>query len=402
MGLALAAGSGCQSVSWLSKWRPFRGPDAPPGPVDSLVLRGDTLEPEILPASGTASAELEGAMRLYNEKRYGEAERIFARIADNNKNTVQLVQTARFYQGDCQRLQRSYKRAANTFTQLVTTFPNGAHAEDARKRMFDIANYWLDDTREAMEEYQKYKKGERWFVRPVSFISFDSTKPLFDCQGHALRLLEQIHITNPGGQYGERALFLIGSVKFYHEDFVEADHFFSQLVNHYPNGPMYGQALQMAIICKQMATGGSEYDGRKLAEARELIDRARATLPREEMQQKEEFFKKQVFAINQQQADSDFGRAEFYRRTGHPGPAYFYYEIVTRRYPGTRYAEKAEQRKQELEKRYGRPASAEPPAQGQPLDYPLNIAPAPRPGVPGSPETGPAPRLLPPGMNDPR
>ena len=46
-------------------------------------------------------------------------------------------------------------------------------------------------------------------------------------------------------------------------------------------------------------------------------------------------------AIGMQQAEKDFQVAEFYRRTGHPGSARFYYELVCRRYPGTTFAEKA-------------------------------------------------------------
>jgi hypothetical protein len=40
--------------------------------------------------------------------------------------------------------------------------------------------------------------------------------------------------------------------------------------------------------------------------------------------------------------------AEFYRRTGHPGSAWFYYELVRRRYPGTLLAEKAGERMESL------------------------------------------------------
>ena len=40
--------------------------------------------------------------------------------------------------------------------------------------------------------------------------------------------------------------------------------------------------------------------------------------------------------------------AEFYRRTGHPGSAYFYYEIVRRRYPNTPYADEAIKQMQNL------------------------------------------------------
>jgi hypothetical protein len=44
---------------------------------------------------------------------------------------------------------------------------------------------------------------------------------------------------------------------------------------------------------------------------------------------------------NAQAAEKDFQIAEFYRRTGHHGSAHFYYELVTRRYPDSPFAEKA-------------------------------------------------------------
>ncbi len=52
----------------------------------------------------------------------------------------------------------------------------------------------------------------------------------------------------------------------------------------------------------------------------------------------------QKSAINSQQAAKDFGIAESYERTKHPGSACFYYELVRKRYPGTKYAHEAEKR----------------------------------------------------------
>src|SRR5581483_801852 len=56
----------------------------------------------------------------------------------------------------------------------------------------------------------------------------------------------------------------------------------------------------------------------------------------------------QLGSISFQQAQKDFNTAEFYRRTNHPGSAYFYYEIVRRRYPGTKFADLATERMQEI------------------------------------------------------
>ena len=57
---------------------------------------------------------------------------------------------------------------------------------------------------------------------------------------------------------------------------------------------------------------------------------------------------KAKFAIRSQQAEKDFRTAEYYERTGHPGSAVFYYELVRRRYAGTRYSDAATDRKEKL------------------------------------------------------
>ncbi len=49
-----------------------------------------------------------------------------------------------------------------------------------------------------------------------------------------------------------------------------------------------------------------------------------------------------------QQAEKDFEMAEFWKRTGHPGSAYWYYGLVIQRYPNTTFAEKAAKRMEEI------------------------------------------------------
>ena len=77
---------------------------------------------------------------------------------------------------------------------------------------------------------------------------------------------------------------------------------------------------------------------------------------------KAEFLTRQKLAIRMQQADKDFKMAEYYERTRHPGSAYFYYQLVKRRYPGTKYAELATAKLGELK------ANARPDDGKDPLD----------------------------------
>ncbi len=55
-------------------------------------------------------------------------------------------------------------------------------------------------------------------------------------------------------------------------------------------------------------------------------------------------------AVLATQAEKDLKTAEFYARTGHPTSAYFCYEVVRRRYPGTEQAKTATRRMDELKK----------------------------------------------------
>jgi len=52
---------------------------------------------------------------------------------------------------------------------------------------------------------------------------------------------------------------------------------------------------------------------------------------------------------------------EFYRRSGHPGIARFYYELVQRRYPQTKYAKLAAERLQQLNPKPAKPAAGNKP-----------------------------------------
>jgi outer membrane protein assembly factor BamD (BamD/ComL family) len=160
-----------------------------------------------------------------------------------------------------------------------------------------------------------------------------------------LEVLEQVRYNDMTGPLADKALFLGGSVKFFNEEYRESDMMFTQLVEMYPNSPFAAQAVELAIISKHMGTGGADYDGRKVAEARELVKTALRSYPelaRDE--KKRDFLNRQLQGITLQQAEKDYKMANFWERTGHEPSAYFYYQIVRQRYPGTKYFEMATER----------------------------------------------------------
>ena len=88
-----------------------------------------------------------------------------------------------------------------------------------------------------------------------------------------------MHLNDIGGPLADQALFYAGSVKMYNGDWRDADSYFSQIYEHHPNSPLAPKAVELAIMAKNLSTGGPEYDGRKAAEARKLVDAALRNYP---------------------------------------------------------------------------------------------------------------------------
>jgi outer membrane protein assembly factor BamD (BamD/ComL family) len=373
--------------SFWDYWTWFKPPVAPPTTVDSYVLRVDGLMPEPPPKPDSPEAMLAGARELFRLGDFVRAEALYSYLADRKKTPSAIAEECRFYEAECLRLQRRLPKAADVYADLLNKFPNNPYREQALQHMFDIANFWLDDTRTEMEQAREKQEGKRWFITP-HFIHFDREKPPLDSEGRAIEKLEQVRYNDMNGPLSDRALFLMGSVHFFNENFREADQCFTQIHEKHPNSPLAEQAIKLAIVSKNRCTGGPEYDGRKLAEARKLVQSAFDNYPNLANKERD-FLTKQLIGINQQQADKDYKMAEFYKRTGHPGSAYFYFELVRRRYPNTPNAEKAVEQMAELR------AKAEKKGLAMPTDPPPTETASATPKPPPGPEMAPPPRPLP-------
>jgi outer membrane protein assembly factor BamD (BamD/ComL family) len=340
---ALAASVGCfETGIQLNPFAPAAKPAEPT--VDSFILRTDgklVTESSVATMPADVTGALDQARDAYRKEDYAKAETLFGVIADKDKNPPLAIQEAIYYRAECLRLTGHLPKACDTYASLLNKFPTSSYREQCCQRMYDIANYWLDDT---WDEMKRAKEGKSWVVMPAWF-SFERAKPFFDREGRAVEAMERVRLHDIQGPLADQALYRCGVVKMYREDWREADHYFSQISAKHPESKLAPQAIQLAVFCKQMATGGSSYDGRKTAEARKLIQTALTAYPEIAGDpEKRKYLEKQSKAIDLQQAEKEFKMAEFYRRTGHPGSAYFYYELVQRRYPKTKYAEEARAR----------------------------------------------------------
>ena len=104
--------------------------------------------------------KLEKARALFRAEDYAKAESYFSSVAGREKNPPTVVQEAMYYEAECLRLQGHVPKAADTYAALLKQFPNSVYREQCVQHMFDIANRWLDDTREQMREDKERQADE--------------------------------------------------------------------------------------------------------------------------------------------------------------------------------------------------------------------------------------------------
>jgi outer membrane protein assembly factor BamD (BamD/ComL family) len=398
----------CSCAGVWDRFDPFK-PNIPTDvETESLVLGAEGLTAEkqsktTMPEQ--SSRAIAAAREHFRKEEYAKAEPLFTYVSEKDKNPAPIIQEAMYYRAECMRLQGHYPKAADVYAGLLNKFPNTQYREQCVQRMFDIANFWLDDTRKEMREEKEKEDGKRWWVWP-RFVSFEKSKPLLDEKGRAIEKLEQVRLHDLNGPLADQALWMCGIVKMYDENYREADTYFSQIPNRHPESPLAPAALEYAIFCKHMSTGGSDYDGRKTAEARKLVQTALRSYPSlSNDPKKRDYLDRQVQFIDLQQAEKDYKIAEFYRRTGHPGSAYFYYQLVRQRYPETKYARMAEDSWNNLREKLAAKQGDIPAVGAQPAAPTFSPGPVTPPGMAGSgwqplpsvlPSPGPAPSVLPP------
>jgi outer membrane protein assembly factor BamD (BamD/ComL family) len=286
------------------------------------------------PPTFKKAADMAQAEQFYVQEDYEGAAKLFGKVADEKSTPPQVAEKARFFEAESQRMLMHFPDAMATFNRMLMDFQYGVFKEKAVGRMFEIANYWLDDTRKQMAAEQEKADGKRTFV-PWNFVHTDKTKPFLDEEGHALKMLEQVYYYDPTGPYAERALYMAGYVNFHKGNYRAADQLLTYLIEmNDKNGKtskLRDQAIQMAILAKNNSIGGPEYDPRKTAESLRLIKQARATIA-DAPPEYTKFLDDQERMIRYMLAEKDFTIAEFYMRWGQPASAWFQYELVRRRY----------------------------------------------------------------------
>jgi outer membrane protein assembly factor BamD (BamD/ComL family) len=251
-----------------------------------------------------------------------------------------------------------FPKAQDAYDQLFVDYPSTRYVQPATKRLYQIAQNWLDladpahrsniRTVSAIEvEFEDPQE----VPPPPTTLSLrsrilpnfsDKTRPMFDTQGRALKALKGIWLNDPTGPLADDALMATASYYLRREDYVESDRYFKILRDEYPDSPHLKDAFLLGAHVRLMSYQGPAYDGTSLAGAEQLTEQSLNIYPnsKERPQLREDLQK--LHLLNAQRA---WHRVEYYSgKKDHDRSVGLSCVRLINEFPNTKFADMARDR----------------------------------------------------------
>ena len=281
------------------------------------------------------------AEEMFRKEEYEDAHTSFSKLARRYKGKP-IEEDILFMKAECEFKLDKLPKAQDTYHALLVKYPTTRYMPQAVQRSYDIAYYWLEDSRLRAEgKPGKYSA----FSRYVNF--FDRTRPVFDTPGRALDTVEVIQQYDPFGPLTDDAVMMAGGESFLTNRYIQATTYYEQLVVDQPQSEHVGKAK---ILCEQAylrAYRGPQYDDTDLDGAYKMakvaLD-ARDSYGEDQVRRLEA----DVRAIHLERAKRDYSMGEDFRHRRLYTSAKYYYRLVVKDYSDTDWARKADERLREL------------------------------------------------------
>jgi outer membrane protein assembly factor BamD (BamD/ComL family) len=309
-------------------------------PTSTLVLGSDGWRPIAKPAPDPeADAEFQAAMKLFEQGKFEEAEKQFARIAKNRKQTT-WGENAQLYVAECQFHRKKHVDAHDSYEKLHADYPATNHLDKLTQREYEIAQIWLAQG----DPKAPAEKKLPWTAH------FDGQLPIIDTDGSALKALEHVEHNNPEGPLADKAGIAIADFYMKHQDYETAAMYYDQFIEFYgkKKSPFLQYAQLAGIDARMKGYQGPDYDAAGLEKARQLIGQTMGTFP-----ERPAGFEKLYLTldhINDAEAEKTFHIGMQYKRRNKVASAEYYFGKIPQRWPNSPWAVKAKSELAQLAK----------------------------------------------------
>ncbi len=307
-------------------------------------------ETELRPTPREAMEEYDVAHDLFLEERYDDAHAAFKAISKKYDNTP-IVEDCQFMMAECLFGQKKYSWAQDGYEKLLEKYPSSRHLDTCTRRLFSIAQIWLNDPAFASRNELQQVNLEDKIVAPLPATEprtisewpiipnlLDRSRPVFDTPGRALEALRNIWIHDPTGPLADDALMLSASYYLRKGDYQEADRMLTLLREEYPKSPHLEDAFMIGSHVKLMSYQGANYDKRNLDDAEQLKKATLKLFPNDVDKGRLEA---ELKKIDHAKALREWESVQYYMRKNLPHSAAVHCKILIEKFPDSEFAERA-------------------------------------------------------------
>ncbi len=296
-----------------------------------------------------AEGMYQAALRAESDEKqdaFAQAAKQFTEASERWPDSA-LEEDAMFMAGEAYFFADMYPKANEAWEKLLKKYSNSKHLDAIESRRFAIAQFWLDLHNKDPESFWEFN----WL---------DPTRPTRDTFGNSVRVYDRIRLDDPTGKLADDATLAAGNAYFAKQQYLDADSFYTDLRKTFPSSEHQYRAHLLGLKAKLLSYEGTDYSGTPLDEAEKLIKQIQRQFPQEAAQERE-YLARAYAEVRFKKAEREWNLAQYYDRRREYGAARFYYDILTKDFAETPFAEKARARMGEV--------ASEPPVQPQRLQW---------------------------------
>lgn len=283
---------------------------------------GKFVNPEGI-AQGTAEEDFDYAMKFYREKNFKVAAEKFQQILKKYP-AAKVAPEAYYYLGMIYEETGDPLKAFKTYKTLIESYPQSDRFSEVIEREFNIGNLFLSG-----------KKAK------IAGLEILPSLP------RAVEVFEHIVKAAPYSQYGDQAQFQLGLANKKSKHYAESVAAFQALIDQYPKSELVDKARFQLTETSFLRSSAEYRDQRALDEASKQVDKFMTRYPGTEHEASEEAAKLRQ-AIDEKNSEKNYRVGLYYEKEKYLESAFIYYSDVAKKYPDTKWGQKAAERLKSL------------------------------------------------------